>query len=790
MTMHQLGRVARTLSGFGSWWWRWRSATLLWVMFAPSIALAPSLARAQLGSGALTGRVVDVASQRPVGDVVITAVSPAAQGEQVVVTDDTGTFRIPNLPPGDYAVRFEAAGYHPYSQTGVRLQSGVTLRTDVELLPETLSAEEVTIVAAAPTVDLGTTRSGVTVTSDFTSRVPVAPATGKGGAARSFEQLAEIAPTARSDLYGASLAGTTSVENQYMIDGLSVGDPGFGYNGTPLSIDFIKETNIVTGGYLPEYGRGGDGVLEVVTKSGSNEFRGSVFANLTPWQARPRLPVEQDAIRVYSRVKSIWDIGFDVGGPIVVDKLWFYAGADVSRAVYTLTRDLMGLFTGPDGAYVYDANGLIRSGRIPGTRQRFDAEQLQLQYVAKLTFSPGSDDRLELSHRGTPSRGGGDGDYGLSYETGAPPAALNGGYATTASRRVFDAYDTSLKWLHTSNDKRLTFDTMVGWHHERTADLASDGSSIGGTSGLAGTPRFTYRRTNPEPRPITDFEALPDPSICINPIEGGDAICPVPTYVVGGPGNLQDRTFNRLQLRHVATLLATGLGHHILKGGLELEYLGYSSIKGYPGGPLYRESVAATTVSDLRRYGGLTGPDEAYTLRALRYSTTSLSYGAFLQDSWSILDVVTLNVGARYDAQYLYGDQGLAVVLDNQWSPRIGVIYDPTRRGVAKLFGNFATAPARASRRSAPCARPPIARPGRPTIPPRARTPRTCAPRARRTRPTNAGPTPRWAGWRWTRSWNPNPAVSSPWAVNTRSSTAPASTSPTSSAGRTRSSRT
>jgi outer membrane receptor protein involved in Fe transport len=685
MTTDTLGASAGARADFGLWLRWWGCLVLCFVL---SVA---GRAGAQLGTGALAGRVVDVSTQRPLGDVAVTATSPAAQGEQVVVTDDAGAFRVPNLPPGEYTLRFEVAGYHPYSLPGVRLQSGTTLRTDVQLLPETLSAEEVTVVAAEPTVDVGTTRSGVTVTSEFTSRVPVAPATGKGGAARSFEQLAEIAPTSHADLYGASIAGTTSVENQYLIDGLSVGDPGFGYNGTPLSIDFIKETNIVTGGYLPEYGRGGGGVLEVVTKSGSNEFRGSAFANYTPWQAKPTLPVEQDAIRVYNRVKGIFDVGFDLGGPIIADKLWFYVGADVSRAAYTLTRDLMGLFTGPDGSYVYNSDGLIVSGRIPGTRSRYVADQTQLQYVTKLTYSPTPDDRLELTHRGTPSRGGGDGDYALNYETGAPPAALNGSYSNTAVRRVFDAYDTSLKWLHSLENKRLTFDTTVGWHHERTADLASDGSEIGSASGLAGTPRFTYRRTNPEPRSITEFATLPDPSVCINPVEGGDAICPVPNYTIGGPGLLQDRTFDRLQVRHISTLVTEGLGHHVVKAGLEFEFLNYSSTKGYPGGPLYRENIAATTVADLRRYGGLTGPDEAYTLRALRYSTQSLSYGAFLQDSWSILDTVTVNVGARYDAQYLYADQGLALVLPNQWSPRIGLIYDPTQKGNAKLFGNFAT---------------------------------------------------------------------------------------------------
>ena len=661
-------------------------------------ALAPRAAFAQLGTGVISGRVTDVSTQQPLPDVVVTASSPALQGEQLVVTDASGTFRIPSLPPGQYTIRYEVDGYHPYSRADVELSSTVTLKVDAELLPLTLAAQEVTVVGSAPTVDVGSTRSGVTLSSDFTNRVPIAPSSGKGGAARSFEQLAEVAPTSRSDTYGASIAGTTSVENQYMIDGLSVGDPGFGYNGSPFSIEFIKETSILTGGYLPEYGRGGGGVLDVVTKSGSNELHGSVFGNLTPWQADPRLPQEQDAIRTVSKIDNIWDVGFDLGGPIVEDELWFYVGADISHSVYRLDRDLMGLFTGPDGRYIYDDDGRILSGRIPGTGSSYDASQTQLQYIAKLTYSPSEDDRIELTHRGTPSWSGGDGDYSIDYETGRPMIAgnpidgdINGPYGATAWKQRFDSFDTTLKWIHSALNKRLTFDTTVGWHHQRSADLASEGSQLGGTTGLAGTPEFQYARTGPN-RSILEFEAarLPDPNVCVNPVPGGDEICPVPTYAVGGPLLLQDRTFNRLQLREVATFVAEGAGHHIVKAGFELELLTYQSQKDYPSGVLYRELGSGLQVQDQRRYGFLTGPGQQQTIRGLSYDTRSYSVGGFIQDSWAILDKVTLNAGGRYDAQYLYGDQGISVALPNQWSPRIGVIYDPTQTGASKLFANYA----------------------------------------------------------------------------------------------------
>ena len=669
-------------------WWLWVSLLVL--------ALAPRAAWAQLGTGVITGRVVDVSTQQPLVDVVVTASSVALQGEQVVVSEASGTFRIPNLPPGQYTIRFEIDGYHPYSRSDLEVSSTVTLRVDTELLPTTLSAQEVTVVGAAPTVDLSSTRTGVTISNDFTQRVPIAPASGKGGAARSFEQLAEAAPTARSDTYGASIAGTTSVENQYMIDGLSVGDPGFGYNGSPFSIEFIKETSILTGGYLPEYGRGGGGILDVVTKSGGNEFRGSFFANLSPWQANPRLTPEQDSIRTVSKIKYVYDVGADLGGPIVQDKLWFYAGVDISHAVHQLDRDLMGMFTDPTtGEYLLNDDGLIRSGRLPGTRRTYDAVQTQLQYIAKLTFSPTADDRLELTHRGTPSWSGGDGDYSLDYETGAPMVWANpgadiiGSYETTAWKQLFSSFDTTLKWSHSALNKTLTLDTTLGWHNQRTADLAADGSELGSTQGLSGIPMYVYTRTAPQ-YSITDFEQLPNPGVCDNPVEGGQLICPTPQYAVGGPQILQDRSYNRLQLREVATYVTEGAGHHIIKAGVELELMTYGSKRGYPGAVSFNQNAGGTFINDFRRYGGLTAPDEPYILPYLDYDTKSLSFGGFIQDSWAIMDKVTLNIGGRYDAQYLYADQGLAIALPNQWSPRVGVIVDPLQTGSAKLFANFA----------------------------------------------------------------------------------------------------
>src|SRR5215207_3196976 len=232
-------------------------------------------------SGVITGTVSDASTKQPVADVVVTATSPTVPGEQVVVTDAAGRYRIPQLPAGNYSLRFEKESFQPYSRSGIALRVDRTIRVNVEMLPTGIQ-QEIVVVGTNPTIDVGSTSTGVNVGADFVRNIAVVRPTGKGGAARSFESLADIAPGANVDQYGVSISGTTSPENSFVIDGLSVNDPGFGIPGTPLRVEFIQDVNVITGGYMPEYGRATGGVLNAVTKSGSNEFHGSVFGNWTP----------------------------------------------------------------------------------------------------------------------------------------------------------------------------------------------------------------------------------------------------------------------------------------------------------------------------------------------------------------------------------------------------------------------------------------------------------------------------------------------------------------------------
>ncbi|AGC43877.1 TonB-dependent receptor [Myxococcus stipitatus DSM 14675] len=148
-------------------------------------------------SGTLVGTVIDSQARSPVADVVVSAHSPSLPGEQLVVTDAQGRYRIPALPPGEYTLRFEKEQYKPYARTGVTLRPYKTVKLDVEFLPESLG--EVVEIAKMP----------LEIDEEFVRRVAVER--GKSGA-RSFESLAEVAPagSSQSAAMGVSLAGATS----------------------------------------------------------------------------------------------------------------------------------------------------------------------------------------------------------------------------------------------------------------------------------------------------------------------------------------------------------------------------------------------------------------------------------------------------------------------------------------------------------------------------------------------------------------------------------------------------
>src|SRR5439155_4127187 len=189
------------------------------------------------------------------------------------------------------------------------------------------------ITEKAPTVDVGNTQVQTQVTSELVRNTPV-----RG---RTYDSVLTLAPGAATDATGFQFGGATGLENNFLIDGVNTTSPSFGSIGTQLTLEFVGETEIITGGYNAEYGRATGGVVNVITKSGSNNFHGDVWFYVTPFQLNgPYTGRAFEAIQTKQHQKFGFDFGFDLGGPIVKDKVWFYVGFAPTFTTQEATRSV------------------------------------------------------------------------------------------------------------------------------------------------------------------------------------------------------------------------------------------------------------------------------------------------------------------------------------------------------------------------------------------------------------------------------------------------------------------
>ena len=680
------------------------------------VTLGGSTALAQIGTSNLTGNVVDAATKAPIADVVVTATSPSLQGEQVVVTDATGLYRVPQLPPGTYTLRYEKETYRPYSRTGIDVGADRTLRLNVELLPETAGTETVTVIGSPPTIDVGSSTTGTRVDQDFVRNIAVARPGGLSGANRSFDSLALAAPQASADVYGVAISGGQGPENQYLIDGLNVNNVAYGGLGSPLPADFIDEVNILTGGYMPEYGRSfGGGTISATTKSGGNEFHGSVFGTWTPGgltgspkQVMGLTPTISSSVELH----NIGDIGATLGGYIIKDRLWFFVGFDYAKQRYSYKR-----------TFNVTADGTNYTP-IENSEQRRFGDEKTISYIAKLTYLITADHRLSVSVSGEPTDGGGDGSYPLrtTYGTAnraiiAPDTLANTTFNASNLKTTFKNLDVAGELNSSFLDKKLLLDIRGGWHHQKDEIAPGDGSTIDDLDNTSGVLAGISTVRSPTGSNGTSSLLLWDQSVpsSVKTACAGGALssrtataanplkCPVDAFFFGGPGFINSSTLDSYQVRGVLTYLLSGLGHHVLKAGADYQYQKYHIVSAYSGFVGYRTrsgaprdgpaSMLGFQVYDYRRYGVQTDIDVIDPSKAAAITdkvVNSEVLGFFVQDSWSIMDKVTVNLGVRWDGVTMHDDKGRnGLVLNDQWSPRIGVVWDPTQQGRAKIYANY-----------------------------------------------------------------------------------------------------
>jgi outer membrane receptor for ferrienterochelin and colicin len=235
----------------------------------------------------LTGKVTVQGAGIP--GVTVTVTSPQLQGERTTVTRSGGDYILPQLPPGDYTVRFELAGMQPVTRAITLTAARNDHRLDAELTPaavtETVAVTDETPVAAA----IDTTQVSTNFRSDLIEALPVG---------RTLTAVTLLAPGANDNGPGGNtmISGAMSFDTLYLVNGAIVNE---NLRGQPHSLfieDAIQETTVLTGGVPAEYGHFTGGVVSAITKSGGNSFRGSFRTSFTneSWTAKTPLTEEQD----------------------------------------------------------------------------------------------------------------------------------------------------------------------------------------------------------------------------------------------------------------------------------------------------------------------------------------------------------------------------------------------------------------------------------------------------------------------------------------------------------------
>ena len=352
-----------------------------------AFALFASPLAAQETTGKIQGRVVDAQSLAVPG---ATVTATGVQGSKNTATDAEGRYTIPFLTPGVYVGPRRTAGIQGHRAEGRHRSASARPLTCRSSSRSAAWRKSVQVTGAARVVDTSSTTIGAVINTDDLKSIPV----GRTFAPRCICRPG-VSSSARSAPRTRRCPARSGLENQYVVDGANVTNTGygglgsysitFGSLGNATPYDFIKEIQVKTGGYEAEFGQATGGVVNVITKSGANQFRGSAFGYTQPSGLESGWTQYQATNgSVNTAFTKTGDVGVEAGGPVIKDRVFFFGAIDPGWQTRT--------FTAPPGF------PLASLGEVARDRQT-------TSYAAKGTDQLNSANRIDASFFGDPSHG-------------------------------------------------------------------------------------------------------------------------------------------------------------------------------------------------------------------------------------------------------------------------------------------------------------------------------------------------------------------------------------------------
>jgi outer membrane receptor protein involved in Fe transport len=688
--------------------------------------LSISLQAQSISTAQLNGSVHDP-SGAVVPGAVITIADVSKGFLRSTTSDGQGNYQIVLLPPGTYTVTVTSPGFNKLVEENIVLTIGEQGQLPLNL-PVGRADQVVTVTSGADIIE--TERSSQSTTVDQL-RIDNLPTNGRNyiGFTLTNSQIArDAAPSIGAiPTSGLNFGGVRARSNSINIDGADAGDYISGGTRTTVSQDAVQEFQIITNGFAAEYGRASGGVVNIVTKSGTNKTHGSAYGFLRNRYIQATNPFSTVYQPAYTRVQA----GFTLGGAIIPNKTFYFFSTEITRRQETGFSDIgannFGLTSIDVSRFFGAPTGALK---VQGTPQ----QQAFLQNPQLPANTPGVQQYIGLVGSGSAIATAGQNpsffqQFGIigakNFITSnqtlptsfVPLSSLVGNFPISERTEVY-----SLRIDH-----KLTANQQLALHASASPSFVSGIEESAANQNL-GENSFSRTAT----QSLHDWAIAAQHTLVIgsdkvnelrfqfarhpvlfansNSSGGAGAAVNIPGFAYFGktPFSVVNRIEDQSQLQDNFTYTR---GAHTFKTGIDLRYIPINLLQGqlYGGGDYSFGSLNSTDVSPL--LAGLPGfsPIQAYGLGipqsfAQGIGNTRTKYdlkvlGAFLQDSWRATRRVTVNAGLRYDieafptklalnantnaAERAYGIRQGIRLQDTNFAPRVGIAYD--------IFGNAKT---------------------------------------------------------------------------------------------------
>jgi len=657
--------------------------TVLRLFMVLCIALAGTAAFAQdtLTTGSISGEVID-SNGGVVPGATVKLTTPT--GERTTTTNESGHFEFSNLVPSStYKVRVEKEGFKAGEVTDVIVLVGKSTTANVNLQAGNIS-EVVTVTGGGEGIDQGSTSTSSNLNDQLFSNIPVQ---------RGVSSLFYLAPGTTEGLGGGrdnpSISGGSALDNLYVADGVNITDSAFGgigtftriYGalGTGINTSFIKEVQVKTGGFEPQYGQSQGGIVNIITQSGSNEYHGALYGFASPksFEATRKQPDDFPRRNPGGKILHTegYDVGADLGGyvPGARNNLFFFGSFNP-----TIRRDIV---RGAEANTLSTTDSGLRIIRGP----EFARRTRTYNYAGKAEWLINPNHQVTFSIFGDPSKTNKSSFNSLIIDNTTADSILDYG-----TRNMSLRYNGSLS-------PTLTLSASLGFGKSRFNETGFD--NINQISDRRGSDQLNIQAFTGQLPARGNFTAV-----------GLGFFEPTDSRTRRAEVNLS-KTLN-MWGQHTA-----GLGYTFQRGYYDgsrnrsgpswtIPAVGNGSAGGASTSIAFRLRFRPTTAGGtlplfpVRLADGTTA-DVPVRLQVIRaefseptFTTYSNYHAWYAQDTWRFNKYITALAGIRWEQERLIGSPGptgarVGYTFTDQWAPRLGVTVDPLGKGKTKAFYNY-----------------------------------------------------------------------------------------------------